>query len=253
MNETAWLNATDASGMLKLLRRRAVGWHAVLPGRLAPSRPLPDRQVRLFGVACCRSLGPLPEDQLSRGAVCVAERYAQGQASADELCRVRSLLLSQPGVRWWRGWLSRIYAFQMHEARIWAQGMAWAVAADPDDLWRQITRLAWVVGPNGPLQFSLELEDGSPSPAALLRDIFGNPFRAKPAITEAVLCWNDRCIVKLAACIDEEGDFSSDRMGLLADALEEAGVTDEAMLGHCRPGGVHVRGCWLVDLLTRRE
>jgi hypothetical protein len=36
---------------------------------------------------------------------------------------------------------------------------------------------------------------------------------------------------------------------LLTDALEEAGCTDEAILTHCRSGGEHVRGCWVLDLL----
>jgi hypothetical protein len=37
---------------------------------------------------------------------------------------------------------------------------------------------------------------------------------------------------------------------VLAHALEEAGCQDVQILGHCRhPGGVHVRGCWLIDLL----
>jgi hypothetical protein len=35
---------------------------------------------------------------------------------------------------------------------------------------------------------------------------------------------------------------------VLADALEEAGCTDRTLLEHCR-GGLHVRGCWAVDLL----
>jgi hypothetical protein len=36
---------------------------------------------------------------------------------------------------------------------------------------------------------------------------------------------------------------------VLADALEDAGCADAALLGHCRGPGEHVRGCWVVDLL----
>src|SRR4051812_21623097 len=40
------------------------------------------------------------------------------------------------------------------------------------------------------------------------------------------------------------------RMPILGDALEEAGVTNHAILGRCRQQGmVHVRGGWLLDLL----
>jgi hypothetical protein len=42
-------------------------------------------------------------------------------------------------------------------------------------------------------------------------------------------------------------------MPILADALEEAGCTDAAILGHCRGPGPHVRGCWVVDLLLGKE
>jgi hypothetical protein len=37
-----------------------------------------------------------------------------------------------------------------------------------------------------------------------------------------------------------------------ADALEDAGCTDQALLGHCRSGLRHVRGCWAIDLLLGR-
>jgi hypothetical protein len=88
----------------------------------------------------------------------------------------------------------------------------------------------------------------------LLADVFG-PLPFRPALLPAsVLAWNGGCVAKLATAIYEGRDFSPERMGVLADALEEAGVTDEDLLRHCRrPGAVHVRGCWVVDLLTGRE
>jgi hypothetical protein len=44
------------------------------------------------------------------------------------------------------------------------------------------------------------------------------------------------------------------RLAVLADALEEAGVTDEDVLGHLRQqGAVHVRGCFAVDLVLGKE
>jgi hypothetical protein len=44
-------------------------------------------------------------------------------------------------------------------------------------------------------------------------------------------------------------DRTFENLPLLADALEDAGCTDAAILSHCRKPGVHVRGCWAVDLL----
>jgi hypothetical protein len=58
-------------------------------------------------------------------------------------------------------------------------------------------------------------------------------------------------VVKVAQAIYDERAF--DRMSILADALEEAGCTDQDILAHCRSGGDHVRGCWVVDLVLGKE
>jgi hypothetical protein len=86
--------------------------------------------------------------------------------------------------------------------------------------------------------------------ADLVREVFGNPFRS-PGIAPAWLLWNDGTVTKLAHSIYDEGAF--DQMPILADALEEAGCTDAAVLDHCRGSAGHFRGCWVVDLLLRKE
>jgi hypothetical protein len=94
--------------------------------------------------------------------------------------------------------------------------------------------------------------------AVLLRDIVGNPFHST-TLNLTWLNWNAGLIRQLAqASYDERqlpsGHLDHDRLAVLADALEEAGVTDEDILGHLRkPGAVHVRGCHIVDLLLARE
>jgi hypothetical protein len=84
----------------------------------------------------------------------------------------------------------------------------------------------------------------------LVRDLFGNPFRPSPPPPPAVLAWNDGTIPRIAQAIYDKRAF--DRLPILADALEEAGCTNQDMLGHCRSGGEHVRGCWAVDLILGR-
>jgi hypothetical protein len=76
-----------------------------------------------------------------------------------------------------------------------------------------------------------------------LRDIVGNPFQ--PTILDPR--WRTADTLGLARGIYEDRAF--DRMPLLADALMDAGCDDEPILSHCRTGGPHVRGCWVVDLL----
>lgn len=45
----------------------------------------------------------------------------------------------------------------------------------------------------------------------------------------------------------ESRDFGA--MPILADVLQDVGCDNEVMLDHCRNGGIHVRGCRVVDLV----
>lgn len=42
-------------------------------------------------------------------------------------------------------------------------------------------------------------------------------------------------------------------MPILVDALEEAGCDNADILTHCRSGGPHIRGCWVLDLILGKE
>ena len=60
--------------------------------------------------------------------------------------------------------------------------------------------------------------------------------------------WRTTTAVQLARGIYESRDFSA--MPILADALQDAGCENAEVLNHCRdPQQVHVRGCWVVDLV----
>jgi hypothetical protein len=60
--------------------------------------------------------------------------------------------------------------------------------------------------------------------------------------------WRTTTAVHIAREAYESRDFAA--MPILADALQDAGCEDEPILSHCRdPHGVHVRGCWVVDLV----
>ena len=83
--------------------------------------------------------------------------------------------------------------------------------------------------------------------AALLRCLFGNPFRPGPQLDPVWLAWKDGTVARLARSVSEGGAFGL--MPVLGDALEDAGCADAALLGHCRSAGPHARGCWVVDLL----
>ena len=100
------------------------------------------------------------------------------------------------------------------------------------------------------LEMLLPPADHTATAARLLRCLFPNPFRPAPAVDPAWLVWNGCTVAKLAAAIYDGRLFAD--LPILADALEDAGCNDAAILTHCRGGGEHVRGCWVVDLLTGR-
>lgn len=80
----------------------------------------------------------------------------------------------------------------------------------------------------------------------LIRCVFGNPYRR----TGTDPAWRTEAAVGLARGVYESRDFGP--MPVLADALEDAGCTAADVLGHCRAGGPHARGCWVVDGLLGR-
>jgi hypothetical protein len=85
--------------------------------------------------------------------------------------------------------------------------------------------------------------------AGLLREVFGNPFQ--PITLNPT--WRTRTIQGLAQSAYDErilpaGTLDPQYLGILADALEEAGCT-VGLVEHLRSAGPHIRGCWAVDLI----
>src|SRR5262249_17037155 len=87
-------------------------------------------------------------------------------------------------------------------------------------------------------------------PGRLIVELFDNPF-GPVTLVRAWVTWDGGTIPKLAQGIYDDRAF--DRLPILADALEDAGCTDADILNHCRQPSVHVRGCWVIDLLLGKE
>jgi len=88
----------------------------------------------------------------------------------------------------------------------------------------------------------------SPRQIALLRDVFSNPFR--PISFDA--SWRTSTAVAIAKQMYESREFGA--MPILADALQDAGCGNDDILSHCRDAnGVHIRGCWVVDLVLDKK
>jgi hypothetical protein len=179
-----------------------------------------DRKLRLFAVSCCRLILHLVSDSRCIHAVDMAERCADGLSNYSELNEA-----------WKAVWE---LAIRTTDDALWTISNA----TDPDDQAAECQSFIDGYAYSEPTGDSKEEAE-----AALLRDIFGNPFRPVTAVPD----WLTSTVTQLAKSIYQDRTF--DRLPILADALQDAGCNNADILAHCRQGGVHVRGCWVVDLL----
>jgi hypothetical protein len=188
------------------------------------------RKVRLFASACVRLLWDKLEAPELRRAVVVTERFLDGRASAGEL---------------------HVAANDANEARNavgWgADGRRHAASAvcqlASSSRWEGGERAHHIVE-----EIALAGACG-PEKLALLRDMFGNPFRMV-LIARDWLTHDGGQVARLAEAAYDERAF--DRLPILGDALEDAGCDDEALLAHLRGPAPHTLGCWTLDALLER-
>lgn len=220
MTEAEWNACTDPAPMLAFLQNEGKA-----------SR----RKLRLFAVACCRKMAHVMSDESLRRPLDVAERFAEGKATDEELFSA--------------------YQEAARNARVIRAKGAWAVVSvastGPFNAARGVAHATRSVTLHANRGLEPHVWHSTPGmshdeQAALLRDIF--PFPDGPALDPA---WLSGAVPSLARVIYDERAFN--RMPVLADALEDAGCHDERILGHCRASGGHVRGCWVIDLLLGRE
>ena len=85
---------------------------------------------------------------------------------------------------------------------------------------------------------------------SLIREIFGMHRGGKmPPYWQPH--WVTDIVLSLAAQMYKARDFGA--MPILADALQDAGCDSADILEHCRGPRLHVRGCWVVDLVLGKE
>jgi hypothetical protein len=194
------------------------------------------RKLRLFACACCRRIWHLLPDERSREAVVMSERFAEGLIRRKDLSRnrERALQVTRDSV----STLAEFAAASVARASISPRWIAYLVAQTVAQAQsRHSTHLT-------------DLYAERRAQVALLQEVVGNPFRPV-SIDPAWRQWNAGAISHLAESIYEQQQFTD--MPFLADALEEAGCSDEALLTHCRQPGEHVRGCWALDLILGKS
>jgi hypothetical protein len=184
------------------------------------------RRLRLLGCACCRLIWYHIERDY-RQLVPRIERYADGRLDGQ------ALVDALGDVPWSRPLPAEAMAVR-DLVTVPSSALESAIAAA-----RTAARLG--------------LAQGRQRVCALIRDVF-RPFQAGSC--ERALVSAD--VRRLARATYAErslpgGELDGAGLAVLADALEEAGCAGEALLGHLRGAGPHVRGCWAVDLVLARQ
>jgi hypothetical protein len=261
MTEQEWLTSDDPLAMLEFLGDGAS-----------------PRKLRLFAVACARQVWDKLKVQRHRQAVEITDKFADGKLHRENL--------QQSWAEVWPGNWSAPCSFEPAElvgalvlcSALWpAEKMAWATAVacagtrssrrlrtniwhdaysvwfiaraqadgEPDyrNRWKRLVEAfrGHVERQEMPAREAFRVQ------ADLLRDIFGTPAVLAPLVPIPARLGS--AVTEIARSIYAARAFED--MPILADALEEAGCPD-AMIQHCRAGGPHTRGCWMLDLLMEK-
>jgi len=205
------------------------------------------RRMRLVGVALLRMVwDDVPPG--AKKAIEAAELHTDGLISDEELSAAGDLagegfdLKHRPGRR------------DQNKRREYAlYDLAWSASeiARYDDeggwpYWQRILQMSVLFG-HCYERLGIEEEDVQPAICHRIRDIYGNPFQEVDYDPN----WVTSEVDELAREIHQQGAYQ--RMPELADALQYGGCTDAQILNHCNSEEVHVRGCWVVDLLLGKN
>lgn len=291
MTEQEWLSSTDPQAMLKCLHGLDEN------ARVAKHRPVQgtERKLRLFACACCRSVWGLLTDERSRKAVEVAERFADGLATEEEREETHKAM-NRVGLpqevagnclvasRHWPNPLNRILeefgkpADQANLIRDTFGNPFRPVTVNPEWLTPQVCSLAEAAYEERPGRVCSNWQSDTCPWKLDYENMVDGGGSMYPNKKPCPTCHGSGRI--------EDGTLDPVTLAVLADALEEAGCTDEAILMHLRgmercpacrgegefsagyPGdmykcqcgsgwiplrGPHYRGCHVIDTILGLE
>ena len=224
--------------------------------------PKQYRNWRLFAVACCRRAMALDPDVRFEPLATCAEQFADALltwADVKERRRVISLMLKERGGTYGRVGQSAQLQTLLALNRATDKTHIATLRAASD------AQRAFAAGQEN---FGYSCYHEGAEQVRFVRDIFGNPFRpvafapawrTVTAVAIARQMYESRDFIS-APIFEPRGDGTTIRamhsardfsaMPILADALQDAGCDNADILTHCRDANqVHVRGCWVVDLV----
>jgi hypothetical protein len=217
MTEAEWLTSTKPYDLLDFM-----------------GNSISARKIRLFACACCRRIWDFLEEEWMRNTVTLMELFADHEISEihfEEIAQKARRKVEEPRYR--------VAPQSKYASAVFAVYLA--TRLDP-------VAVRWAYRHAAGVYRDLVAEGAEQEKQCrLLRDITGSPFRS----VRVAPSWCTSTVTTLAEGIYSDHLFAD--LPILADALNDAGCIDEAILGHCRSGGEHVRGCWVVDLILGKK
>jgi hypothetical protein len=240
MTQGEWLVCTDVQLMLDFLQNKAS-----------------DRKLRLLAVACVRQVWHSLSDVESRRATECAEQFADGLVGPKAL----SVAYRMAAKAWrsiarpWDSTTERPHYFAALAAvrATWSEGWEQGTHRAVQDAAFAAAKSIWAEddyrqGDDG-WRESAVAQKVFEQQSLLVRDVFGDPFDSLSSDS----CSVTPIVTNIARAAYEErrlpfGELDAPRLAILADALEDSDCKNAGILSHLRGPGIHVRGCWVVDL-----
>jgi hypothetical protein len=235
MTEAEWLAATTPFKGLEFLAEIAS-----------------DHKFRLFCAAVCREIWDLIKLPEARNLLLVIEDFADGKVPLEDMDAALDRLIAVENSDWYDEAAATVY----ESAQMWEWNCRDVCLSSAEAAVNAVRGVGIILSrPASAQDVEMARVAEYRKQAAVLRDIFGPlPFREITADS----AWLRAPILRMAQGIYDErelpsGYLDSQRLAVLADALEEAGCDNADVLAHCREPGTHVRGCWVIDLLLGKH
>lgn len=215
------------------------------------------RKLRLFAVACGRSIWRPLKKKRSRKAVEIAEQYADNLVDFEQLHTAHASA-SATFQETDDNTIEEVIAGIATDIAMDDALEAASSAVNAADVIAHLAVYGWE--PDDPpstderqAAYKARQTTEHAAQCQLLRCIIGSPFRS-PRLDPA---FRTPSVLTLAQAAYEErilpsGHLDSTRLLILADALEEAGCS-AGPLTHLRDPGPHVRGCWPMDIILGKK
>ena len=201
-----------------------------------------ERESRLIICACAREVWILLSDHRCRKAVETAEKYAMGDATAEELGQAKEAAFAA---------YSHLRHSNVARCRLLAASAVYDCCMNPLQrgiLFEVSLRRVWSAELESEKNHTCEIIELKQ--CDIVRDIV--PYHPDwMKVAPQYLLWQDGVISRLANKAWEGRNYTL--LPIIADAVEESGCANEHLLNHLRSPKRHWHGCWALRALLEEK